>query len=188
MIDECHVARSSKDAVPRWRSRADHSSQCGTAELRGRCGQQIEGVDVPTQRRQGDRVPVGIWWRRTDDAVAHQDADFKFRATLDWKPVKLITNGRRDVGKFWDVENESRRSIEDRLQTVQPASRNAAEDAVAIVDPIADESARECEQGSLRQAVPNNPQPSKLVEAGTTELIDVSIHRQLAVQKYVYKK
>ena len=97
--------------------------------------------------------------------------------------MKLITNGRRDVGKFWDVENESRRGIEDRLQTVQPASRNAAEDAVAIVDPIADESARECEQGSSRQAVPNNPQPSKLVEAGTTELIDVSIHRQLAVQE-----
>ena len=42
------------------------------------------------------------------------------RRTLDWKPVKLITNGRRDVGKFWDVENESRRGIEDRLQTVQP--------------------------------------------------------------------
>ena len=107
----------------------------------------------------------------------------KFRATLDWKPVKLITNGRRDVGKFWDAKNESRRGIKDKLQTVQPASRNAAQDAVVIVDSIADESAGECEQGSLRQAVPDNPQPSELVEAGTTELIDVNIHRQLAVQE-----
>ena len=55
------------------------------------------------------------------------------------------------------------------------------EDAVAIVNPIANERARKGQQGPSRQTKPNDPQPSKLVEAGTAGLLDVSIHRQLGL-------
>jgi hypothetical protein len=52
-----------------------------------------------TTQHGGDRKAEFLWirWRRTDNAVSYEDTDFVFRAALDWKPVKLITDGQRDM-------------------------------------------------------------------------------------------
>ena len=61
-------------------------------------------------------------------------------------------------------------------------STGTVEEAVTVVDPVANEAVHEHENRFLCERVANRMQPTQLEETGTAQLRDVNPHQQLIVE------
>ena len=76
--------------------------------------------------------------------------------------MKLVSNAGRDVGELWNPQDDPRRCIQDGLETVELKPAGTVEEAVAIVDPVADEAVRKHEDRFLSKTVANRAQTTQL--------------------------
>ena len=84
--------------------------------------------------------------------------------------MKLVPNAGRDTGVLRYPQDDPRRCVQDGLETVELEPAGTVEDAVAVVDPVADEAVREHENRFLRERVANRTQTTQLEKTGTTQL------------------
>src|SRR6218665_1285233 len=65
-------------------------------------------------RRNWDTVDLEVLWSRASKTVSHEGADLELDALTNRKPVKGVSDERRDMGELWDAPDETGRSIENR--------------------------------------------------------------------------
>ena len=82
--------------------------------------------------------------------------------------MKLVSNAGRDMGELRYPQDDPRRCVQDGLETVELEPAGTVEDAVIVVDPVADEAVREHENRFLHERVPNSAQMTQLEKTGTT--------------------
>ena len=64
--------------------------------------------------------------------------------------MKLVSNAGRDMGELRHPLDDPRRCVQDGLETVE-LEPTGTEDAVTVVDPVADEAVREHDNRFLRE-------------------------------------
>ena len=67
--------------------------------------------------------------------------------------MKLILNAGRDMGVLQYPQDDPRCCVQDGLETVELEPAGTVEDAVTVVDPVADEAVREHENRFLCKRV-----------------------------------
>ena len=82
--------------------------------------------------------------------------------------MKLASNAGRDMGELRYPQDDPRRCVQDGLETVELEPADTVEDAVTVVDPVADEAVREHENRFLCERVANCMQTTQLEKTGTT--------------------
>ena len=99
-----------------------------------------------------------------DQAVPNEQkqADLELGPEANWEPMMLISNAGRDMGELCYPQDDIRRCIQDGLETVELEPAGTVEDAVATVNPIADEAVREHENRFLSKRVANRAQMTQL--------------------------
>ena len=112
----------------------------------------------------GDAEFLEVSRGSADQAVPNEQADLELGPEANWEPMKLVSNAGRDVGELWNP----RPCIQDGLETVELKPAGTVEDAVAIVDPVADEAVRKHEDRFLSKTVANRAQTTQLEKTGTT--------------------
>jgi len=66
-------------------------------------------------RRNWDTVSLEVLWSRASKTVSHEGAGLELDALTNRKPVKGISDERRDMGELLDAPYETSSSIENRL-------------------------------------------------------------------------
>ena len=82
--------------------------------------------------------------------------------------MKLASNAGGNMREFWYPQNDPRRCVEDGLETVKLEPTGTVQDAVTVVDPVADEAVHEHENRFLCERVANRTQTTQLEKTGTT--------------------
>jgi len=68
-------------------------------------------------RRNRDTISLKVLWSRASKTVvAYEGADLELDALTNRKPVKGVSDERRDIGEFSDAPYETGSSIENRLE------------------------------------------------------------------------
>ena len=107
---------------------------------------------------------------RSGTQPGNEQADLELGPEANWEPMKLVSNAGRDVRELVGILKMIRfaAAFSDGLETVELKPAGTAEDAVAIVDPIADEAVRKHEDRFLSKTVANRAQTTQLEKTGTT--------------------
>ena len=71
-------------------------------------------------------------------------------------------------GELWNPQDDPRRCVQYGMETVELEPASTVEDAVAIVDPVADEAVRKHEDRFLSKTVADRAQTTQLEKTGTT--------------------
>jgi len=67
-------------------------------------------------RRNWDTVSLEVLGSRTSKTVSHEGADLELDALTNRKPLKGVSDERRDMGELRDAPYETSGSIENRLK------------------------------------------------------------------------
>ena len=65
---------------------------------------------------------------------------------LDRQPVQFVTDGGGYSAELWNVQNQPRCRVQDRLKTVEEVRTRSMENGVTVVNPTCNERVNECQQ------------------------------------------
>ena len=103
----------------------------------------------------GDSEFLEVSQGSADQVVPNEEADLEFGPEANWEPMKLVSNAGRDMEELRYPQDDPRRCVQDWLETVELEPAGTEEDAVTVVDPVADEAVREHGNRFLRERVAN---------------------------------